>query len=160
MELDEAFVVTGISALIEHPTEGLILFETGSGGNWPTVWEPPHNGLFAPIDYKEDKELPAAIYKTDHSIKDIKDVTLRLLHLDHAGGLEHLVGTEIPIYVHGKELKHAFYSVTTGSDAVVYMPHYIRFDLKWKTFNTDFLEIFPGLTMRHAPGHTPGLCLM
>ncbi|KAK0115117.1 hypothetical protein ONS96_013587 [Cadophora gregata f. sp. sojae] len=181
MELDEAFVVTGanvgtisnphplqhkrrhlvqISALIEHPTEGLILFETGSGGNWPTVWGPPYNDLFAQIDYNADKELPAAIAKTGHSITDIKAVILGHLHLDHAGGLEHFTGTDVPIYVHEKELKHAFYSVATGSDPVVYMAHYLRFDLKWKTFNTDFLEIFPGLTMRHAPGHTPGLCLM
>lgn len=40
------------------------------------------------------------------------------------------------------------------------MTHYLCFDFKWKTFNTEFLEIFPGLTMRHALSHTPGLCLM
>ena len=146
--------------LCEHPSEGLILFETGSGRNWPTVWGPPYNDLFAQTDYTEDKELPAAIAKTGHSITDIKAVILGHLHLDHAGGLEHFVGTDVLIYVHEKELKHAFYSVATGSDAAVYMPHYLRFDLKWKTFDTEFLEIFPGLTMRHAPGHTPGLCMM
>ncbi len=27
-----------ISVLIEHPTEGLILFETGGGENYPEVW--------------------------------------------------------------------------------------------------------------------------
>lgn len=27
-----------ISALIEHPTEGLILFETGAGPDYPDVW--------------------------------------------------------------------------------------------------------------------------
>ncbi|KAH9216783.1 beta-lactamase-like protein [Leptodontidium sp. 2 PMI_412] len=139
--------------------EGLIN-ETGSGGNWPTVWGPPYNDLVAQIDYTEDKELPAAIAKTGHSTKDVKAAILGHLHLDHAGGPEHFVGTDIPIHVHEKELKHAFYSVATGSDAVVYMTHYLCFDFKWKTFNTEFLEIFPGLTMRHALSHTPGLCLM
>ncbi|KAL5314086.1 hypothetical protein ACEPPN_018510 [Leptodophora sp. 'Broadleaf-Isolate-01'] len=81
MELDEAFVVAG---------------ETGSGGNWPTVWGPPYNDLVAQIDYTEDKELPAAIAKTGHSTKDVKAAILGHLHLDHAGGPEHFVGTDIP----------------------------------------------------------------
>jgi glyoxylase-like metal-dependent hydrolase (beta-lactamase superfamily II) len=146
--------------LIEHPDEGLILFETGSGQNWPTVWGPPYNDLFAQIEYTADKELPAAISKTGHSIKDVKAVILGHLHLDHAGGLEYFVDTNVEIYVHELELKHAFYSVATKSDAVVYMPHYLKFNLNWKTFNAEYLEIFPGLQLRHAPGHTPGLCIM
>ncbi|KAH7329951.1 hypothetical protein BKA65DRAFT_527665 [Rhexocercosporidium sp. MPI-PUGE-AT-0058] len=126
MEIDDAFVATGISALIKHPTEGLILFETGSGENWPTGWEPPYNDLFTQIDYTEDNELPTAIAKTVHSSKYIKAVSLGHLHLDHAGGLEHFVGTDIPIY----------------------------------TFNIKSLEVFSGLTVCHAQGHTPGFCLM
>lgn len=92
-----------ISALIEHPTEGLILFETGSGGDWPTVWGPPFNDLFAQIEYTADKELPAAIAKTGHSINDVKAVVLGHLHLDHAGGLEHFVDTDVEIYTHELE---------------------------------------------------------
>jgi len=37
-----------ISVLISHPTEGLILFETGSGKDYPEVWGPPVNDIFAP----------------------------------------------------------------------------------------------------------------
>lgn len=36
--------------------------------------------------------------------------------IDHAGGLENFKGTDVPIYVHEKELKHAYYSVATKSD--------------------------------------------
>lgn len=149
-----------ISVLIEHPSEGLILFETGSGQNWPDVWGPLSNDFAAQIEYTTDKELPAAISKTGHSIEDVNAVILGHLHLDHAGGLEFFVGTDVEIYTHELELKHAFYSVATGSDDVVYMPHYLRFNLNWKTFNAEFLAIYPGLQMRHAPGHTPGLCIM
>lgn len=49
-------------------------------------------------------------------MKDIKAVVLGHLHTDHAGGLEYFFGTNVPIYVHEKELKNAFYSVATGSD--------------------------------------------
>ena len=105
-----------ISILIEHPTEGLLLFETGSGKDYPDVWGPPLNDIFARVDYTEDQELDAAIAKTGHNIKDIKGVIMGHLHLDHAGGLENFKGTDVPIYVHEKELKHAFYSVATKSD--------------------------------------------
>lgn len=105
-----------ISVLIEHPTEGLILYETGCGKDYPEVWGVPINDVFARINYTEEKELDAAIAKTGHNIKDIKAVIIGHLHLDHAGGLEHFAGTDVPIYCHEQELKHAFYSVATKYD--------------------------------------------
>lgn len=105
------------SALIDHPTEGLILFETGPGEAYPEVWGPPVNDIFGRVDYSSEHELEAAVAKTGNSIKDIKVVIMGHLHLDHAGGLEKFIGTDVPIYVHEKELKHAFYSVATKSDA-------------------------------------------
>jgi len=131
--------------LIEHPTEGLILWETGSGHDYPKVcicetllrnviadsyhkvWGAPLNDIFAQIDYSEDQELDKQVEKTGHKISDIKAVILGHLHLDHAGGLEHFIGTQVPIYVHEIELKHAFYSVATGYDLGVYLPHYLKF---------------------------------
>lgn len=82
------------------------------------------------------------------------------LHLDHAGGLEHFRGTDVPIYTHEKEIKHAFYSVATKTDIGVYLPKDLTFDLNWKPWNGPFLEIAPGINLRHSPGHTPGLCIM
>lgn len=82
------------------------------------------------------------------------------LHLDHSGGLEEFMGTDVPIWVHEKELKHAFYSVATKSDLGVYLPHYLKFNLNWKTFTGDAIEIAQGLTFRLAPGHTPGLSIL
>lgn len=42
----------------------------------------------------------------------------------------------------------------------VYLPHYLKFDLNWQTFHGPSLEIAQGLTLRHSPGHTPGLCIL
>jgi hypothetical protein len=50
--------------------------------------------------------------------------------------------------------------VATKSDAVVYMPHYLKFDLSWQTFSGEGLEVCEGIQLRLAKGHTPGLCIM
>lgn len=141
-----------ISVLIEHPTEGLILFETGGGDNYPEVWGAPLNDIFARVDYSPEHELPAQIKKTGHDIKDVQAVIMGHMHLDHAGGLENFKGTEVPIYIHEKELKHAWYAVATKSDLGVYLPKDLSLDLNWKAFHGPFLEFAPGINLRHAPG--------
>lgn len=81
------------------------------------------------------------------------------LHLDHAGGLEHFIGTDVPIYTHEEEFKHACWAVATGADLGVYMGHYMDLEkLNWKTFNESTLDLFQGISIHHLPGHTPGLC--
>lgn len=86
------------------------------------------------------------------------------------------MGTQVPIYVHEIELKHAFYSVATGYDHGVYLDHYLKFvgsfltplpskthntqELNWQPFHGEFYELAQGLQIRHAPGHTPGLCIL
>ena len=149
-----------IGILIEHPSEGLILFETGSGKDYPQVWGAPLNDIFAQVDYEPVQELDKQIELTGHSIKDVKMVIMGHLHLDHAGGLEQFFGTDVPIYVHENELKHAFFSVANKSDLGAYLPSYMTFDLNWRAFSGDYLEIAEGINLHHAPGHTPGLCVM
>ena len=75
-----------ISALIEYPTEGLILFETGSGRDYPEVIGAPANDIFARVEYTDDYILGRAIAKTGHSIHDVRAVVMSHLYLDHAGG--------------------------------------------------------------------------
>lgn len=172
-----------LSALIEHPTEGLILFETGCAEDVETVrlsifypiatyylsththtiqkWGAPATDVFPRTVYREEHKLPAAIKATGNDIKDVKAVVFGHLHLDHAGGLEHFVGTDVPIYVHEEEFKHACWAVATGADLGVYMAHYMTLDtLNWKTFDDAHLDLFQGITLHHSPGHTPGLCIM
>ncbi len=104
--------------------------------------------------------MPAQIKACGHDIKDVKAVIFGHLHLDHAGGLEHFRGTDVPIYVHETELKHAFWAVATKGDLGVYLEHYLKTDLNWKTFPNSQFDMFKGITIHHAPGHTPGLCIM
>ncbi|TPX11937.1 uncharacterized protein E0L32_007435 [Thyridium curvatum] len=150
-----------LACLIEHPIEGLILFETGCAEDLEVNWGAPLTDVFPRVEYTEAQKLPAAIKATGNDIKDIKAVIIGHLHLDHAGGLEHFMGTDVPIYVHEEEFKHACWAVATGADLGVYMPHYLDLQrLKWETFDDDHLDIFQGITLHHSPGHTPGLVIM
>jgi len=69
------------------------------------------------------------------------------MHLDHAGGLDQFLDRkDIEIWVHDKELRSAFWSVATGADVGVYLPHYMNvcyiicIDLFWD--NTDSQATF------------------
>ncbi|KAJ6185322.1 hypothetical protein N7519_006623 [Penicillium mononematosum] len=112
-----------LSALIEYPGVGLILYETGCAEN--------------------------------------VDSSLAICTLTMRGGLEHFVNTDVPIYVHEEELKHACWAVATGADFGVYLGQYMLLEeLKWNTFTGSQLDLFQGITFHHSPGHTPGLCIM
>ena len=118
--------------------------------------------VFPRTEYSEAQTLPAAIKATGNDIKDVKAVIIGHLHLDHAGGLEHFMNTDVPIYVHEEEFKHACWAVGTGADLGVYLPGYMSLDgsLKWSTFFDPHLDLYRGITIHHSPGHTPGLCVM
>lgn len=149
-----------LAFLILHPMEGLILYETGGGHNYPELVGPPVQDVFSRVDYDSSMNLDAQIAKTGNRIEDVKMVIIGHLHLDHAGGLEYFGGKGVPIYVHELELKYAFYSVATKSDLGVYLPHYLTFDINWVPFHGSYFEIAPGLNLHHAPGHTPGLSIL
>lgn len=116
--------------LIDHPHEGLILWETGSGKNYPSIWGPVVSDVFARVKYEPRHELRAAVEATGHKIENINKIIIGHLHLDHAGGLdEFLDRTDVEIWVHEKELLGAFYSVATGADPGVYLEHYLKLSL-------------------------------
>jgi hypothetical protein len=158
LECDEAFVVRGGNTstkssegksfvnkrrelpcyciLIEHPIEGLILWETGCGKDYPEVWGPALADVFARIKYEPRHELRAAVEATGNKIENIKKIIIGHLHLDHAGGLdEFLDRPDVEIWVHDRELRSAFWSVATGADKGVYLEHYLKLGLNWKTFD-------------------------
>lgn len=149
LECDEGFVVRGGNAstkstescptinkrrelpmyciLIYHPHEGLILWETGCGKDYPQVWGPALSDVFARVRYEPEHELRAAIASTGHRIEDVKKIIIGHLHLDHAGGLDEFFDrTDVEIWVHDKELVSAFWSVATGADCGVYLEHYLK----------------------------------
>ncbi len=161
--------------LIEHPHEGLILWETGCGKDYPEVWGPVISDVFSRVRYEPQHELRAAIEATGNRIEDVSKIIIGHLHLDHAGGLDQFLDrTDVEIWVHERELNGAFWSVATGADAGVYLEHYLKLSLyvslpsyqelrhadrdrNWKTFNDQSMDFCQGITLHHLPGHTDGL---
>jgi hypothetical protein len=58
--------------LINHPHEGLILWETGAGEKYPEVWGPAVSDVFARIRYEPQHELRSAIEATGNKVEDVK----------------------------------------------------------------------------------------
>lgn len=47
--------------------------------------------------------------------------------------------------------------MATGADTGVYLEHYLKLGLNWKTFDEKSLDFCQGITLHHLPGHTEGL---
>jgi hypothetical protein len=75
-----------LAFLIEHPTEGLILYETGAGEDYPEVVGAPVQDVFSRVDYDKSMNLDAQIARTGHSIDDVKMVVIGHLRLSKGNG--------------------------------------------------------------------------
>ena len=141
--------------LIDHP-EATVLWDTGShpeaaGGYWPQ----PLFEAFAHTDAAEH-DLPSALSEAGYGVEDIDIVVQSHLHLDHAGGLHNFEGTNVPVYVHRREIEHAYLSAKTTEGGDAYLASDFDRDLRWEVVEGDF-QLLPGIELLELPGHTPGL---
>jgi len=140
--------------VIDHP-EATILWDTGShpeagDGYWPT----PLYEAFAHVD-ADERDLETALDDVGYSVGDIDIVVQSHLHLDHAGGLYHFDGTDVPVYVHRREIEHAYLSARTPAGDDAYLAADFEHDLNWQVVHGD-RQLLPGVELLHVPGHTPG----
>ncbi|WP_255197115.1 N-acyl homoserine lactonase family protein [Halorarius litoreus] len=141
--------------VVDHPA-GTILWDTGShpdagDGHWPAETY----DAFTHHDAHEHP-LPDALDDAGFALDDIDYVVQSHLHLDHAGGLHNFAGTDVSVFVHEQELKHAYFAAATGTDGA-YIRADFDYDLAWEPLYGDGGLLFEGLEWLHLPGHTPGL---
>lgn len=149
----EEFLVWNL--VIDHP-EATILVDTGShpqagDGYWPG----PLYEAFAHVD-AADHDLADDLEEAGYDLDDIDTVVMTHLHLDHAGGLYHFEGTEVPVYVHEREIEYAYRSGKTDTGSIAYFPPDFDRDLNWEVVRGDH-HLHEGIELLHLPGHTPGL---
>ena len=149
-----------MATVVEHPTAGPILFDTGCSQDAKQEWPLPAWEAFPLNVYEERHHLDKALEAAGYSIDDIRGVVMGHLHLDHAGGLEKFRGRDIPIWAHELEIKEHYYAVATNEDIGAYLPHNLFWDLNWQPIHREETALFDGMTLRHMPGHTPGLLTM
>ena len=51
----------------------------------------------------------------------------------------------------------ADFTRSSGADVGVYLKHYLKLDLNWRTFDERTMDFCQGITLHHLPGHTDGL---
>jgi glyoxylase-like metal-dependent hydrolase (beta-lactamase superfamily II) len=141
--------------VVDHP-EATVLWDTGSHpeageGYWPA----PLYEAFAHVDAAE-RDLETALSGAGYALSDVDAVVMSHLHLDHAGGLYHFEGTDVPVYVHRRELEFAYLSAKTDAGSVAYWAPDFDRDLNWQVVEGD-RQLYEGFDLLHLPGHTPGL---
>jgi glyoxylase-like metal-dependent hydrolase (beta-lactamase superfamily II) len=149
-----AFAVWNL--LVDHP-EATVLWDTGShpdaaDGYWPD----PLFQAFAHTDAAE-RDLETALADVGYGLEDVDRVVQSHLHLDHAGGLTHFEGTDVPVYVHRRELEHAYLSAKSPAGDDAYLAADFDRDLEWRVVDRDRYHLLEGFELLHLPGHTPGL---
>ena len=148
----EEFAVWNL--LIDHPA-ATILWDTGSNPDAESLWPAPLFEAFAHTD-ADEHDLETALGEVGYTVEDVDVVVQSHLHLDHAGGLAHFAETDVPVYVHRRELEHAYLSANTTAGDDAYLTADFDHELNWQVVHGD-RQLVPGIELLHLPGHTPGL---
>lgn len=144
-----------MAILIQHPTLGNILYDTGNCHEHQELYTPEMKHNYPVVECISVKEALAQKGLTPH---DIDRIIISHLHFDHAAGLKDFVGTKAieKVLVSEADLKEAWFSVTTGNGGA-----YIRelFDVEGIQFETisedTWLADDLGLFIQKS--HTPGV---
>ena len=147
-----------LGALIEHPKDGLILYDIGPAPNYEKLWPKSVLETYPILEYNSENRLDNILAKLGYKLEDISGIIISHAHLDHAGGLEFFRGKDTPIYIHEEELKNMIIAVK--EDFGPYLPHYVDPSFNWKVVRGDEVELFDNITLYHVPGHTPGSIAM
>jgi glyoxylase-like metal-dependent hydrolase (beta-lactamase superfamily II) len=145
-----------ISVAIAHPQAGLLLYDVGIPPE-PELWDQTPEAVFPTVHRTDAHRLDHALAAAGYQLDDVAGVITSHLHGDHAGGLRHFTSSDVPIWVHHRELEHALFVVATGQDPGSYGAAYLDLGLNWQPVHGDVVELFPGLELHHLPGHSPGL---
>ena len=148
-------VSPAVALLIQHPTLGNILYDTGNSADFLKTYTPEmlHN---YPIT--EMITIQEALAQEGLTPGDMDQLILSHLHFDHAGGLAAFAGTQAfrHVLVAEADLKQAWWAVTTGNNGA-----YIRslFDVEGIRFETihDTTWLADDLGLFIQASHTPGV---
>lgn len=153
--------VPNLAFLIEDPTLGWVLFDSGShpeamDGHWPRALRE-----ISPLQRTPEQSLEHQLSLVGIGPEDVDLVVLSHLHMDHAGGLGTFAGLPAGdgVLLHRAELAHALVQIHSSSSRR--RGGYLGgdFDLpgiRFEPVDRD-TTLTDGLRLMSLPGHTPGL---
>lgn len=148
--------------LIEHP-DALVLIDTGVGNKETEKFYGIYGIENSPIGSVGPTQLESALAQAGFSANDVRLVINSHLHFDHAGGnTRKAEGAGVEL-----SFPNARYVVRRGEfdwahrtnerTSASYFPH--NFDPVQAAGRLDLVdadvELLPGVSLRHTPGHTP-----
>ncbi len=148
--------------LIQHPTLGSVLFDTGIDDDYQNRW--PKN-LLEEYPVKRFHRLADRLAEVGLSPAEIDLLILSHLHFDHAGNLRSFCGTKAGrhVVVQSEEARHAFFRSNLYDCQEVRYRHdgYVRHEFNGLPgIAFDIIEgdvaLADDLELLHLPGHTPG----
>jgi glyoxylase-like metal-dependent hydrolase (beta-lactamase superfamily II) len=145
--------------LIDHPTEGWILYDTGCAVDALETWP---EGIMAATPYVKKNESDNLLYQLNLlglEPKDINKVIFSHFHIDHAGNAN-LFAETAECYVSEKEAAYAFLNIHKSTDPATYgfyQKKDVTANFKKLNYVKKDMELFPGIEAFLEPGHTPGL---
>ena len=150
------------AVLVQHPTLGNVLFDTGIDVDWENRW--PRNlaedyPVHQAFDFKE-KLLELGLYPDD-----IDTIIISHLHFDHDGNLRMFRGTKAGkgVIIQEAEARHAFMRANIFDPAEIKYrgDGYVRHEfngldgISYELVNGD-VKLADDLELILLPGHTPG----
>lgn len=146
------------AVLIDHPTAGWILYDTGTADNYQETY-PRHITDAMATEKPESAHMVNQLALVGLKPEDIKHVIISHMHMDHIGN-NRLFADTADFYVAQEEAGHAFRMVMNSMDPVDhgwYIREEVLLPLKKLTYIDRDEELFPGVEVVLLPGHTPGV---
>lgn len=144
-----------VATLIQHPTLGNILYDTGDTEDYLTEHSQEMLDTYPLTEFYTVKDALAAKGLTPD---DIDMIIISHLHFDHAGGLRYFAGTKAirNVVVSEADLKEAYFRTMTGDGGAYIKSLFDVEGIKFKTIN-EHTKLADDLELFIQEAHTPGV---
>lgn len=153
---ESEMIKSPISAmLIEHPTLGNILYDTG---NSPFLSTEYPKSVLDTYPVPEFISIEEALKEKGLTPADISMIIISHLHFDHAGGLRYFAGTLAikNVLVSETELKNAYFQTMTGKGGAYVKKLFDVDGIMYKTIRED-TKLADDMELFIQNSHTPGV---
>ncbi len=141
--------------LLQHPTLGNILYDTGNSPFYSTEYT---QDILKTYPVTEFISIEDALAAKGLKPSDIDILILSHLHFDHAGGLRYFKGTKAikNVIISEGDLKSAYYSAVTGNGGAYLKSLFDLEDICFKPIS-ETTKLAEDLTLFIQESHTPGV---